>query len=645
MADVVWTPSERDEERSALGRLMRAHDLASYEELYRRSVDDLPWFWDATLRDLGVEWFRPYTQVMDTSRGLPWTEWFVGGQLNLTHNAVDKHAAGPLADRTALIYESEEGEVRRYTYRQLRHEVDRCAHALTTLGVGRGDRVGIFAPMIPETVFAALAVPKLGAIYVPIFSGYAAGAVAARLADCDAKLLITADGFRRRGKLVPMKETADAAADLAPTVERVLVARRAGRDDLPWNPKRDVWWDDAARGAPESVPTEAMNSEDPFMLIYTSGTTGRPKGCVHVHAGFPLKVAQDSAHCFDITPESTLYWHTDIGWMMGPKAIMGALILGATLVIYDGSPDHPEPDRLWALAARHGVTHLGVSPTFVRSVMGLGDELVRRHDLSRVRCFGSTGEPWNPEPWRWLFEVVGGGERPIMNYSGGTEISGGILGCTFLQGQKPTAFSGPVPGMDADVVDPEGNPVRGRVGELVLRRPWPGMTRGFWRDPERYLDTYWSAIPGLWVHGDWAEVDDDGYWYIRGRSDDTIKVAGKRVGPAEVESALVGHPAVREAAAIGAPDELKGESVVAFAILRPGHEPDDALREELRARVVAELGKPVQPKEVRFVADLPRTRNAKIMRRVVRAAYLGTDPGDLSALENPDAVEAIAGSR
>jgi acetyl-CoA synthetase len=440
-----------------------------------------------------------------------------------------------------------------------------------------------------------------------------------------------------------MKETADAAVGLSPSVEKVLVVRRVGCE-APWTPGRDLWWEELLAGQPDDFPPEETGVDDPFMIIYTSGTTGRPKGALHAHAGFPLKAAQDMAHCFDVQPEDTLFWFTDIGWMMGPWAIMGTLILGGTLFLYDGTPDYPEPDRVWDMIERHHITVLGISPTVIRALMPQGEEWVRKHDLSSLRVMGGSGEPWNPAPWAWYFEHVGGGRCPIINYSGGTETSGGILGCNTILPIRPTSFSTAVPGMAADVFDETGSPVRGQVGELVVRKPWVGMTHGFWGDRERYLDTYWSRFPQTWTHGDWALHDPDGFWYILGRSDDTLKIAGKRVGPAEVESAAVAHPAVREAAAIGVPDELKGETVTVFVILRPGFEPSDLTREEVRQEVGRRLGKALLPGEVRFVNDLPRTRNAKIMRRVIRARYLGRDLGDLSSLENPAAIDAIAAS-
>jgi acetyl-CoA synthetase len=378
------------------------------------------------------------------------------------------------------------------------------------------------------------------------------------------------------------------------------------------------------------------------MIIYTSGTTGRPKGAVHVHGGFPVKAAQDMAHCMDIQEGDVVFWFTDIGWMMGPWLIAGALMLGATVVVYDGTPDFPDESRVWSMVERHKVTHLGISPTAIRGLMRAGEGPVRKHDRSSLFALASTGEPWNPESWWWYFRTVGDTRCPIINYSGGTEISGGILGCTTWTDIKPGSFRGPVPGMAADVVDEQGRPLLGAVGELVLRAPWPGMTRGFWKDRERYLETYWSRIPDVWVHGDWARIDEDGFWYIQGRSDDTLKIAGKRVGPAEVESAAVANASVGEAAAIGVPDELKGEAIVVFAVARPGVTVDAALERSVSDTIAEQLGKPLRPKTVRFVRQLPKTRNGKILRRLIRGAYLGmTDLGDTSSLEDPRALDEV----
>ncbi len=637
---IVWQPSEEYLQRSRLRRFMERHGLATFEELMARSTSDIGWFWEATFEDLGIEFYEPYSQVVDLSRGVQWPEWCVGGKLNIIHNCLDKWMDTPTQNRVAVRWEGEEGTVRLLTYRDLYREVNRVAAALRAAGLGKGDAIGLYMPMTPEIVIAFLAIAKIGGVILPLFSGYGPGAVAARLADAEAKALFTVDGQFRRGRPIPMKPTADEALSDVPSVETVIVHRRTGAD-VSMTAGRDVWWDEFIAGQPSHAPTERTDAEDLVMIIYTSGTTGRPKGAVHTHCGFPIKSAQDMAHGFDVQEFDTMFWMTDMGWMMGPWEVFGVLILGASMLLFDGAPNYPDVDRVWDLVERHSVTCLGLAPTYARAIMPYGDEPVQRHDLSSLRILGSTGEAWNPGPWSWLFETVGRTEVPIINYSGGTEISGGIVLGNVLRPLKPCAFSGPPPGMAADVVDEAGTPVRGAVGELVVRQPWIGMTRGFWKDPERYLEAYWNRIPDVWVHGDFAAIDEDDLWYILGRSDDTIKVAGKRVGPAEVENVLVAHPLVSEAAAIGVPDELKGQAVVGFAVLQPGAVASEDLRAELENRVARELGRPLAPKEVRFVRDIPKTRNAKVMRRVIRSAYLGESPGDLSALVNPEAVEEI----
>ncbi|MGH7903264.1 MAG: AMP-binding protein [Candidatus Dormibacteraceae bacterium] len=645
IGDVVWRPSPDVIRRSRLTRFMARHGISDLGELQKRSTDDLEWFWTAATEDIGIRWARPFERVLDESRGAEWATWFTGGELNIVDSCLARNIDEGRGDAAALIWEGEPGEVRRLTFRELEAEVCRLANALRRLRVGRADRVGIFMPMTPEVAIAALACAKIGAVFVPLFSGYGPGAIASRLNDVGAKLLICADGFYRRGAVIEMKETADAALERCPTVERVIVHRRVGRE-IPWKHGRDLIWDQLLEEEPAVATTEHLDPETPFMIVHTSGTTGRPKGALHVHGGFPVKAAQDMAHGFDLESGEVMFWFTDMGWMMGPWLIFGTLILGATMLLYEGTPDTPGPDRLWRMVEEHGVTHLGVSPTLVRALMTAGDAPPGGHDLSSLRVLGGTGEPWNPEPWRWYFENIGGGRIPVINYSGGTEISGGIVCGNVLTPLRPCSFAGPMPGIAADVLDEEGVGVRGEVGELAIRRPWPGMTRGFWHDDERYLAAYWSRFPGVWVHGDWAYVDPrDGLWYILGRSDDTIKVAGKRLGPAEVESVLVGHPAVAESAAVGVPDDLKGEALVCFVALRPGERGDERLAAELKDEVAASLGRPLRPAAVHFVPDLPRTRNGKILRRVVKAVYLGLEPGDLSSLENPAALEAIAGSR
>jgi acetyl-CoA synthetase len=636
-AAYAWTPTQEQRERSRLRHFLDSLGLDDLDGVQSLARSDPQRFWSAVADDIGVQWSRRFDIAMDASEGMPWTRFWVGGKLNLAVNAVERWARST-PDRVAVVWEGDDGAIREWSYRELAAEMGLAAGVLQKIGVSPGDAVGLCMPMLPETAALFLACARMGAMVVPLFSGYGAHAIASRLRDCDAKVLCIADQFLRRGSVVPLIATASEAAAQVPGLQVLAVERL----DRPRPAALGTLWYGELKSEIAQTPPLDTGADTPFMIIYTSGTTGRPKGTVHVHGGFPVKATQDMAHCFDVGQDDRLLWFTDIGWMMGPWAICGTLSIGATLVLFEGVPDHPGPDRLWSVVERHRVSVLGVAPTVIRALMRHGDEPVASHDLSSLRVLGSSGEPWNTDPWLWFLRTVGRGRCPIINYSGGTEVSGGILGGNMLTPIKPCAFAGPVPGMDADVYDENGRSVRGAVGELVVRSPWPGMTRGFWKDPQRYLDTYWSRWPGVWVHGDWAEVDSDGLWYIRGRSDDTIKVAGKRLGPAEVESALVAHAAVAEAAAIGVPDPVKGEALVAFAVLKPGVDDGPDLRTELARRITEDLGKALAPKAVIIVDELPKTRNAKVLRRVVRAIYLGSDPGDLSSLENRTAIEALA---
>jgi acetyl-CoA synthetase len=642
--EIVWRPTPELIAQSNLKRFIDRHGIACFNELLRKSTDDIAWFWDTILRDeLKIHFATPYSSVVDLSNGIQRPRWCVGGEMNIVTSLLDRYENTPTNDKIALRAESEDGKVRTLTYDQLRREVNKCANALRDQGIGPGDRVGVFMPMTAECVIAMLAIIKIGAIFLPLFSGYGASAVATRLIDAGAKALFTTDVCWRRGKVSSIKTIAHDAAAQVPTLKHMIILRRDRSQPCPRMVGRDHWWDELVDRQPDRAGTARTGADDPMMLIYTSGTTGKPKGAVHTHCGFPIKAAQDMLHGMDLHADETIWWMTDMGWMMGPWLVFGTLLCGATMLVYDGAPDFPGPDRVWDIVERHRVTMLGLSPTFVRAILPHGETPVRRHDLSSLRKFASTGEPWNPDPWLWLFTVVGEAKRPILNYSGGTEISGGIVCCNVLTPQRPCSFAGPLPGMAVDVVDENGSSVRGQVGELVIRKPWLGMTRGFWKDESdrRYLDTYWSRFKDTWVHGDFAAVDDDGLWYILGRSDDTIKVAGKRLGPAEVESILVAHPDVKEAAAIGVPDEVKGQAVVCFCVLKDDSVPRDELRDELKKTLSRELGKALLPKEIRFVPDLPKTRNAKVMRRVIRAAYLGQNLGDVSSLENPAAINEI----
>ncbi len=640
----AYIPSPETIERSNVLRFMRKHEVADYEELVRRSTTDPEWFWGAVEKEIGVEWSHPYTQVLDASKGFAWARWFVGGKLNLGHNLLDRWLAAGRADTPAIHFEREDGRAGTWTYARLAEEANRLCRLLRGLQVRPGDAVAVYMPMVPQAVAAVIAIAKVGAVFIPLFSGYGADAVAKRLTDCKAKVLLTADGFRRRGALVEMKKTADAAAAECPAVKH-LVMLRLEKSEVPWNKVRDIDWDIGLCPFASTFDAVPVDAEHPFMVIYTSGTTGKPKGAVHVHGGFLVKVAQEVLHQGDYHAGDVLHWATDMGWIMGPWEVVGTLALGGTLFLYDGAVDFPGPDRLWALVERHKVSFLGVSPTLIRALMKSGDEPVRKHDLSSLRAIGSTGETWNPVPWMWCFEKVGGSRCPIINLSGGTEVGACFLSALTIMPLKPCTLGGPALGMAVDVVDEEGKPVRGRVGELVCRRPWPGQTRGLFEAPERYLEAYWSRFPGVWFHGDFASIDEDGYWFLHGRSDDTIKIAGKRLGPTEVESIVTSHPAVAECAAVGIPDEAKGEALWVFAILRPPHAASEALRGEIVASVERDLGKAFRPAQVKFVKELPKTRNAKILRRAIRAAVSGAEAGDLSGLENPRALDEIRAAR
>ncbi len=629
---VVWRP---DADRVAASRIwgfMSRWGVSDFSEFLARSVARPDEFWDEVVRYLAIPFRSPYREVRDLSRGVPWTRWFTDGVVNLSEVCVDRWAA-ERPDGLAVVAESEDGRVTTATFEELESLVARAAGGMRRLGVGRGDAVASFLPMCLEAVVTFLAAARIGAILVPVFSGFGPEAVAARIRDPRPKVMVCADGFTRRGRPVKTKDTADEALSSAPDVKLVVV-ERLGSVEVTRTPERDVRWEELLSADP--VAASPTDSEDPVMIAYTSGTTGRPKGAVHVHGGFTVKVAAEGAFQADVGPGDLLMWATDMGWIMGPWSVVAALANGAGVVCYDGAFDHPTPNRIWELVERHRITILGLSPTLIRALRAHGAQ-PSSIDISSLRAFGSTGEPLNDEPWWWLFRDVGGERIPIVNMSGGTEVGACIVSVNLLQGIKPTSVGGPSPGMAADVFDSEGRPVRGEVGELVVTAPWPGMTRGFWREPDRYLEAYWSRWPDVWVHGDWASVDSDGFWYLHGRSDDTLNVGGKRIGPAEIESAVVAVPGVLMAAAVGLPDPTKGERIVVYAV--PSGDPESGLADRISEEIVRVLGKPFAPAAVHLVPDLPRTRSAKIMRRVIRNLALGLPPGDLSALENPDSLE------
>ncbi|MFG6114969.1 AMP-binding protein [Halobacillus sp. MO56] len=636
----AWTPTEEQKQATRLYQWMNKHGFESYDEFYQKSIDDISWFWEEAVNELDVEWYEPYTDTLDLSKGIKYPHWFVGGKINVVHNALDKWAMNPATkNKVALYWEGDNGDTETFTFDSLYKKVNACAHGLEKLGIKEKDVVTIYMPMLPETLIAMLAVSKIGAVFSPAFSGYKAEAIATRVNASESKAIITADGFYRRGKVVPMKEEADRAAEQCSTLEHIVVVDRAGRD-VEWNDTRHVDWN-ALLENENDYKTKKTYAHDPYMIIYTSGTTGKPKGALHTHGGFPIKAAFDAGICMDVTQNDNLFWYTDMGWMMGPFLVYGGLVNGASIVMFEGTPDYPEPDRLWALVERYTVTHLGISPTLVRSLMKHGESWIEKHNLSSLKMIGSTGEPWNPEPWRWLFEHAGKSKVPIFNYSGGTEISGGIFGNVLVKPINPVSFNAALPGMDVGVYDENGNSVKNDVGELVLRQPWVGMTNGFYKENDRYEKAYWSRFKDTWVHGDWVIHDEEGFYTITGRSDDVLNVAGKRLGPSEVESVLVEHDAVVEAGVIGVPHEVKGQEAIGFVVLRPDYEKSEELIKDISRHLNEKLGKALAPKIVHVVSDLPKTRNAKVMRRAIKSAYLNKDSGDLSALENPHAVDEI----
>jgi len=642
---VIWEPSEADIEGTHVKRLMDKAGVDSFEALHAWSVEDIGRFWDTVNEDLGLSWYEPYTKTYDVSRGLPWARWFIGGKTNIVLNCLDRHVENGDGDRLALIAEGDDGSVDEFTYAELRDEVNRAAGLLRDLGITPGDRVGIYMPMAPQVVVALFACFQVGAVAVPVFSAFGSDGLAVRLRDAEAVALFTSDGGYRRGKESPIKPFADMAVETVPTLRNMIVLRRTG-GTLAFNIRRDIWWHERVSKREPDRRTEVLDAEAPAMILYTSGTTGKPKGTVHTHAGCLAQMNKELAYAFDVNRDARFFWLTDIGWMMGPWEMIGVTSLGGALMVYEGAPNWPKPDRLFEMVARHKITHLGVAPTAIRLLRRSGDELAAAHDMSSLRILGSTGEPWDPESWMWCFEKVGGKRCPIINISGGTELVGCLLSPLPTTALKPCTLRGPGLGMDVDVFDEDGKPIRGGLGHLVLKQPGPSLTKSFLNDDERYLATYFERFgEDVWYHGDWAFVDDDGFWFLHGRSDDTINVAGKRVGPAEVEAAVVAHADASEAAAIGVPDELKGEDVVVFVVLKPGVEETEALRAALVGNVVAQLGKTLKPKALRFVDMLPKTRSAKIVRGVIKRRWLNEPVGDLASVENPDAVEAVASSR
>ncbi|NHX36210.1 MULTISPECIES: AMP-binding protein [Halolamina] len=656
--EVVHEPDREFVESTNVWQFMQAYGIDDYEELIERTTTEVEgepdsgvdWFWDEMADYLDVEFYEAYDTVRDDGDGPQFTDWYPGGEINIAHNTLDRYAQvdSPERNKVACIWEGEDGEVDERTFHDLYRQANRVANYLEDAGVETGDTVGLYMPMVPEVISILYGCFKVGAIAVPIFSGFGVEATATRIDDAEPAVLFTGDGFYRRGSPIRLKEGADEAIAQAGHVENVVVYDRLGdREnpdvDVPWEDERDEWWDDAVSPKSGEYDTKSLPSDQESMLLYSSGTTGEPKGIVHTHAGVLVQCAKEIHFGFDQKDHDRFFWVSDIGWMMGPWTLIGNHHFAGTTFMYEGAPDHPHPGRFWEMIEEHGITTFGVSPTAIRALRKHGDDVVEQYDLSSLRLLGSTGEPWDPESWMWFYEQVGGGEAPIINISGGTEICGCFLMPMPINDLKPGTLGGPGLGMDIDIVDADGESVKEahERGFLVARDSCPSMTKSLWSGDERYLAEYWSTWEDLWDHGDFAQKDEDGFWFLHGRADDALNVAGRKVGPAEIEAVLVEHEAVNQAAAVGVPDETTGTAVVVYVVPEAGVTPDDDLADELRTLVGEEHGKPFRPREVIFVGEFPKTQSGKVIRRAIEAAYRGEDPGDLSSMENPEAFEQL----
>jgi acetyl-CoA synthetase len=611
--------------------------IPSYEAVSARAEADLAAFWGQVAAE-NFEWFEPWEQVLDDSNA-PFYKWFAGARTNIVHNALDRHQHTAVRNKAALIFEGEPGDCRVYTYQQLHHEVSKFAGVLRSMGVQKGDRVTIYMGRIPELVMAMLACAKIGAIHSVVYGGFSTEALHDRIEDSQSRLLITCDGAWLRGKIVELKRIADEAVARSTTIETVIVVKRTGQK-VEMVPDRDHWYHDlmALSIADPKAKTETLDAEDPLFILYTSGTTGKPKAILHTHGGYMVGVSTTLKWVFDVKPEDVYWCAADPGWITGHSYIVyGPLCLGATSFMYEGAPNHPYPDRWWEMVARYGVTILYTAPTAIRGLMRFGENWPERHDLSSLRLLGSVGEPINPEAWRWYFRVIGGERCPVMDTWWQTETGSFMITPVPSMPLKPGSATRPFPGVKADVVDEEGQPVTANEeGYLVIQTPWPAMLRTVYKDPDRYVQQYWNRFEEkMWyLPGDSARKDEDGYFWIIGRIDDVIKVSGYRLGTAEVESALVSHAAVAEAACIGIPDEVRGNVIKAYCILREGYAGSDKLAQELKEHVGHEIGPIAKPATVDFVGGLPKTRSGKIMRRVLKAQAMGQDVGDVSTLES-----------
>jgi acetyl-CoA synthetase len=636
-----WVPPPGSTENRRVNLFMLRQGIPSYRDLLDRSVAEPDWFYGAALADLDLGFPIGYSSLRDSSLGIPWTKWFLGAKTNLVEMAIDRWRKAGHGSRTALVWEGEDGSSATLTFEELGQQVDRAADGLRALGVGRGDVVALYIPMIPEAAIALFAAAGIGAIAAPAFSGYGVDALLERLDLAGAKVLITADGTLRRGKRVDLLQIADEAARASAAVQSVVVVDHLGHGDSNAHLQ---WSDVIGEGSPNiAAEKELFDPDTPFLLAFTSGSTGRPKGVVQGHGLMPIRLGIELAYCFDLHLGDRFSWVTDMGWIMGPLMLTGPLTLGASAVMMEGAADYPSQNRLWTSIESLGITHLGLSPSLVRSMIRQGEQSVDDYDLASLRAIGLTGEAIDPSSWRWLHRHVGRGYRPIINYSGGTEVGCGLLVGSPIVKTPECRFAGPTPGISLAVYNDEGEQVRGVAGELVVTEPWPSATLGLWNEADRYFESYWSRWPDMWAHGDKVVEFEDGTWQVIGRSDDVIKIGGKRVSPTDYESLATRLPGVEAAAAVGVPDPILGEAVVVLVKLRPDT-PGEEVCGQIKGLIERALGKALRARDVLAVGDLPITRSGKIHRRAIRSILTGSDPGDLSTLDNPESIADIRDS-
>lgn len=637
MSDFEFVPTQNQVEESNIFRFMQKHGISSLSELSKKAKDELEWFWQQVDKDIGVIWDSQYLQILDSSDGIAHSKWFVGGKTNIYKSTVEKFVK-LTPEKTAYHFVSEDGTISKLTYQELDNKVSKLANGLKSLGVKKGDVVAIYLPMIQEAILAILASAKIGAVQTVIFSGYSTESLHVRLQDCNAKVLFVSDGFYRKGKPISQKEIMQKAIQDT-HVEKIIVVKYKGVDKYE-NSENIVDFHELTESQNSNCPTVTMDSEDPLFILYTSGTTGKPKGVVHVHGGFSVFAGHQAAYLIDLQAQDVLFWPADIGWITGLVwNVYGLLMMGASSVIYDGALDFPKSDRVWQILSDYNATIFGISPTATRLFKKNNQEPLENYSLEKIKNIPTTGEPLDDDSWWWLFEKVGNRKIPIMNLSGGTEIGGAMLSVFPGMKLKPSTVGIPVPGMNLDVVDDDGNSVKNKNGYLIIRSPWPGMTRGLLNDNERFIETYWSRFKDIWFHGDYVYVDEDDLWYMRGRTDDVINVSGHRMSTAEIEHTVISHEKISDAASIAIPDDVTGEAIVVFFVA--DNKDDSNLEQTVSDFISQKIGKVAKPKFVYQLTDLPKTRTGKIMRRLLKSKLLGKELGDLSSLENPQILDEV----